>query len=82
MAEISGDGATGKECEDTMSPGTIRSDQDASKSPAANATEVPGTPAPPEAPPQKLTYQVILRHLAKFRDGAPSMRTVSPLTSG
>jgi len=53
-----------------MSPGTIGSDQDASKAAAANATEVPGTPAPPEPPPQKLTYQVILRHLAKFRDGA------------
>jgi hypothetical protein len=53
-----------------MSPGTIGSDQNASTAVAANATEVPITAAPLQSPPQKLTYQVILRHLAKFRDGA------------
>jgi hypothetical protein len=53
-----------------MSPSAIRSDQEVRKTGAANATENPGTAAPPQPPPQKLTYQVILRHLAKFRDVA------------
>jgi hypothetical protein len=53
-----------------MSPGTIGSDQDAGNAASAKATEGPGKVTPQEAPPQKLTYQVILRHLAKLRDGA------------
>ena len=53
-----------------MSSGATGSDRAAREVAAASGTDGARNAAPPEPPPQKLTYQVILRHLAKLRDGA------------